>query len=221
MGTFTCQAIQQSALTGYLSSSVCVNVTAVSRPVCGCKQSKNGTSTQQDSFYWNVSDGIFRLQNGTAVPDRGPAPFSPVWQFAPTAGGGHAIMFNQMSDPRRRKAIDAMIEYSSPIFSSSFDPTTDAFYKLLQTPATSNGIVGGLFYPVYESFESNNIAGSLAIDFSWKTIFEAGLTTQSDGMVIVLVSNCGQVYSFKVVEGQIDFLGEGDQHDASFDDIVV
>ncbi len=81
---------------------------------------------------------MFRIdKNGTAVTDHGPAPFSPVWQFSPNAAGEGAIMFNQMSDQRRRKAITAMIEHNVPVFSSSFEPANDAFYKLLRTPAAN------------------------------------------------------------------------------------
>jgi class 3 adenylate cyclase len=130
-------------------------------------------------------------------------------------------MFNQMSDPIRRKAINAMERYNIPVFSESFEPMTSNFFKLAQTLASINGIVGVLFYPVYESSQSNNIAGSLAIDFSWKLLFEIGLTEQSDGIVTVLENTCGQVYTFKVVENQIEFVGEGDFHDTAFDSLEV
>ncbi len=131
-------------------------------------------------------------------------------------------MFNQMSEPRRRKAISAMIENNIPVFSQSFNSTTDAFYKLFLTPAPiNNEIVGELFFPVYDSLQSNNIAGSLAVDFSWNRMLEAGLTAQSDGIVIVLESNCGQIFSFKVIGGQIELLGEGDLHETTFDDLMV
>jgi class 3 adenylate cyclase len=220
LGLITCQLGQQIALTGFVTPSECPVAMALGQSACGCKESSIN-KTQQEELNWNVSDGIFRLENGTAVPDRGPKPFSPVWQFSPKAAGQDAVMFNQMSDPRRRKAIIAMMQHNIPVFSESFEPTTNAFYKILQTPAATNGIVGILFFPVYESSQSDIIAGSLAIDFSWKILFELGLTAESDGIVVVLENSCGQVFTFQVMGNQVEFLGEGDLHDTSFDSLVV
>ncbi len=78
-----------------------------------------------------------------------------------------------------------------------------------------------LFYPVYESSQSNAIAGSLTIDFSWKIVFELGLTDQSDGIVFVLVNRCGQAFTFQVVGNQAEFMGQGDLHDTVFDSLMV
>jgi class 3 adenylate cyclase len=221
-GTFTCKAVQQAALTGFLNPSLCISGASLFQSSCGCKDSPVTTTPQTNITSWNVSDGIFRLlNNGTAVQDHGPTPFSPVWQVSPSSGGKDAIMFNQMSDPPRRKAISEMIRYNIPVLSQSVEPTTSNFYKLLQTPASADGLVGALFYPVYESTVSNKIAGSLSFDFSWQLLFGMGLTDQSDGIVIVLENTCGQVYTFKVVGNQVEFLGAGDLHDTSFDSMVL
>ncbi len=221
LGTFSCESVEHAALSGFLTNNYCTAGLKVVPTVCGCQKS-NGTTPQNVTATWTVSDGIFYFQNGTKVPDLGPAPFSPVWQVSPSVAAKGGLMFNQMSDTRRRKALNAMVRYSSPVLSESFDPATDGYYKSLQQPtAAYGGLVGALFYPVYNSSQSNEIAGSLAVDFSWKLLFEIGLSELSGGIVLVLENSCGQKYTFKVIGSEVVFLGVGDLHDTSFDSLEV
>lgn len=218
-GSYPCLSLEKAGLSGYLNSNYC---TAGKRFIplnCGCKRKLNGTSAANETF-WKISDGIFAIQNGKAVPDHGPVPFSPIWQISPSVGGKDVVMFNQMSDPSRRDAIQEMIAHNLPVVSKSMDPTNNAFYQRLNSPAIHAGIVAVLFYPVYESAQSNNIVGSLGIDFSWRFLLEVGLTAHSDGIVIVLENSCGQEYTFKVINSKVELLGEGDLHDTAFDALV-
>lgn len=204
--TFSCADIDYAGKAGMITPTDCgLMKNLVNRP-CGCK--KTNTPIPAETGIWNISNGMFRIDNdGKAVPDQGPPPYSPVWQIAPSATEKEVIMFNQMSDASRRHGIQLMVKNSLPVMSAAKDADTDDFYNLLQSNVS--GIVTALFYPVYDATKEK-IVGSLGVDFSWKTFLGLDVPIRSDGVVIVLDNTCGQSYSYTVVEGEIEYLGEGD-----------
>lgn len=215
-----CSAVVQAAAAGFLTASECPLARPYITKYCGCKPS-GGPTAQKAATNWKVSDGIFRLDNGTAVYDDSPGPSSPVWQVSPGASGKNAIMFNQMSEPHRRNAIYSMLRSKLPVVSETVVSTTDLFYQLANVPASSGGVHAMLFYPIFENTQSERIVGSFAVDFSWNLLFAFDLSQRSDGVVIVLENTCGQVYTFQVVENTVVLLGDGDLHDTAFDSLAV
>jgi class 3 adenylate cyclase len=216
-GTFSCAEVYNGGKAGLVSEADCGPAKALVEPYCGCQKVNSSVTTNtSDDTSWTVSQGLFRLENGKPVPDHGPPPYSPVWQVSPAGGGKEVIMFNQMSDARRREGINSMVKNGIAVMSRAKEASTDAFYNLLQTTTDTFGVVTALFYPVYDSAKKI-IVGSLGVDFSWQLFLELNVPTNSDGVTIVLENTCGQVYSFIVVNGQVNYLGEGDFHDSSFD----
>ncbi len=221
-GSFQCSDVAQDGLEGLIGTENCLAIQPLIHQNCGCRMS-DGTKTHQTEQInngWTISDGIFRLENGTAVRDDGPTPFSPVWQISPSVSGKLAIMFNQMSVPVRRNAIKSMIKNKVPVLSKTIDPTVDCFYRYLRAEAMELGVQAVLFFPVFD-VASSEVVGSLAVDFSWKLLFENDLTPRSEGVVIVLENTCDQTYSFKVSGGEVAFLGDGDLHDSDFNELAV
>jgi class 3 adenylate cyclase len=215
-----CSAAVQAAEAGFLPAAECTIARPYIAKACGCQvaPTPNVTAGEQK---WKVSDGIFRLDNGTAVLDDTPGPASPVWQISPSTSGQNAIMFNQMSEPHRRNAIYSMLRSKLPVISETILSSNDSFYQLANVPASTGGVHAMLFYPVFESTQSQQIVGSLAVDFSWNLLLGYDLSERSDGLIIVMESTCGQVYTFKVVGNAVELLGEGDLHDTTFDSLAV
>jgi hypothetical protein len=83
---------------------------------------------------YNKPDGIFRIENGTVVLDKGPGPYFPLWQVAPVMEGAQFIMFNQMSDPVRANAISSMMNALRPVLSQVFPKTRLTRQRMRLTP---------------------------------------------------------------------------------------
>lgn len=226
VGTVTCLKIEQGALGGYMTPGQCNYFAPMITPVCGCQpstQSNTIIAATRSPMTSNAMSGIFQVLNGESVIDQTPPPYAPVWQISPALSTKQVAMFNQMSEPWRRLAITEMLERKSPVFSKAVDASREAIYSLSKVP--SAGYFASIFYPVFESFDSQNVVGALVLDFPWINLFDVilpksvGITI--DGMQIVLENTCGQMFTYKVGGGSAQFQGEGDLHDSSFDSMVV
>ncbi len=126
-------------------------------------------------------------------------------------------MFNQMSEPAD---LNNMIETQASVFSETFDPKQEAIYKLgisipIFWPRTS------MFYPFFESANSEKIVGSFVFDLPWELLFTATLPQQADGTVIVLENTMAQSYTDRVDGGAVILREQGDIHDQNFDSMTV
>mmetsp|Transcript_22587 Transcript_22587/g.45482 ORF Transcript_22587/g.45482 Transcript_22587/m.45482 type:complete len:866 (+) Transcript_22587:145-2742(+) len=186
-------------------------------------------------FTWpnnrTVSFGIYsRDADRNVVYDPGFAPGSihtvlvPVWQIHPIKTNEKAVMFNLHSEKNRQRALDDMLEYEVP--------TLTAILQLVQDSETRPSSI--LFFPVFDNFETpedfpvfdnvgmpivngTNVVGSISIVFSWDTLLQRILPNYIKGMICVLQSSTGQVYSYSVSGNDVTFLGEGDKHDPKYD----
>jgi class 3 adenylate cyclase len=221
-GTVECASIQQGAQTGYIGPTECSYYAQTVTAVCGCQKSpitaSNATASSATSR-GPLAQGIFRLQDGEAVIDESPPPYSPVWQISPSVNAQPVILFNQMSEPSRREALEAMIKLPTPTFSRTMDPRKESIYNITNAP--SSGIFFSFFYPVFESLSNNNLVGSLAFDMPWTNLFNKLLPENSDGIVIVLENTLGQMFTYQVANGASRFVGNGDLHDPNFESMIV
>ena len=103
-----------------------------------------------------IEDGIYRIENETAVPDNGPGPYFPLWQVSPVTEYSKAIMYNQLSDSSRSKALQIMMETMKPIYSEVFyqddfdDAKDDASFETR----------GVLYFPVFDTFVDGSVSWS-------------------------------------------------------------
>jgi CHASE1-domain containing sensor protein len=137
------------------------------------------TVSQSDN---NFADGIYRIENGTIVLDEGSGPYFPLWQIAPVTENAQAVMFNQMSDPERAKAISSMMEDSCPVL-------TEVFYQDTYDQAkdeTSFETRGVLFFPVFDAFADGNVVGAVSAEVNWEDNFRRILPAHSKGIICVL-----------------------------------
>ena len=128
----------------------------------------------------------------------------PVWQIAPLEGNEREVMFNLHSEINRMQALDNMMTYGVPSLTAILQLVQD------KDEVRPSAI---LFYPVFDAFGSDEVVGSVSLVFSWDTFLNSILPDYIKGMVCVLSASTGQVYSYTVSGGNVDFMGEGDLHD--------
>jgi class 3 adenylate cyclase len=215
----TCEGMDQFILAGNISPQQCSLVTEFAKPTCGCQKVVNEDKNGTVSSLYSTQKGIFDLQVGDPAIEKGPPPYLPVWQITPTADSKQVAMFNQLSEPWRKDAFDDMLKWQIPIFSRTFDPTQDGIYKLNNIP--SSGVVASIFYPVFKTLTSDEIAGSLVLDFSWLNFFNYILPPQSNGVVIVLENTLNQTFTYQIDGSSVSFVGVGDLHDDRYNSDLV
>ncbi|KAL7485159.1 hypothetical protein ACHAW6_010767 [Cyclotella cf. meneghiniana] len=168
-----------------------------------------------------VAFGIYSRDPETkdVISDPGYSPASeypnvmvPVWQIAPIQTNEKAVMFNLHSEPNRMRALDDMLTFRVV--------TLTAILQLVQDTELRPSAI--LFYPVFDEFNDTvkqserNVVGSISVVFSWDDLLRSILPNYIKGMICVLKSSIGQMYSYSVSGGEVTLLGEGDLHDPKF-----
>lgn len=166
----------------------------------------------------SIADGIYRLDDcGKPVNDLvGPAPYVPIWHVAPQSEQNNLIMFNQASDPMQRTAINDMVATKSQITSEVYIPEIGGEPQFFS------------FFPIFDNLSRDNVVASLSLLSEASSLFDTKLSSQNTNVLIVLENLCGQIYTYEVVgegvvahehlDSRVRFLGEGDRHDARYDD---
>eukprot|EP00804_Cyclotella_cryptica_P017565 CCRYP_006740-RA/>CCRYP_006740-RA protein AED:0.07 eAED:0.07 QI:230/0.5/0.33/1/0.5/0.33/3/959/627 len=171
-----------------------------------------------------VAFGIYARDAGTkeVISDPGYSPLSvfpavmvPVWQIAPIETNEKAVMFNLHSEPNRMRALDDMLSFNVV--------TLTAILQLVQDVELRPSAI--LFYPVFDAFNDTvdpmekKVVGSISVVFSWDDLLRSILPNYIKGMICVLKSSIGQMYSYRMSGDRVTLLGEGDLHDPKFTDM--
>jgi len=192
-----------------------------------------------------VSFGIYsRNSSGNVVYDPGYTSTSinysnimvPVWQIAPIVTNEKAVMFNLHSEYNRQSALDHMMQYKVPALTailqlvqdSILRPSSILFYPVFDEFVDNhNGMDGGLFDTSElrndtdhsnHNHDNQQVVGSVSIVFSWDTLLDRILPDYIKGMICVLESSTGQIFSYSISGDTVTLLGEGDQHDTNYDE---
>lgn len=205
---YTCSEIEKGGLGGFISPKYCTYVQSYVEAQCDCRAKPiaqvNETTT--------IATGVFYLQHGRPVRVEGKGPNFPVWQVFPNIDANKVIMYDQLSDPLRGKALESLMKSEVPTFARTGFPD-DNSPRLLEPTDTP---VGTLFQPVFES-DSNKLAGIVSLDFVWNQYYTLALPIRSDGLVVVFSNTQGQSFSFKVNGDKLEYIGKGDIHDPEYD----
>jgi class 3 adenylate cyclase len=100
-------------------------------------------------------------------------------------------------------------------------PVLTAIIQLVQDTILRPSSI--LFYPVRAAFsregQLDHVIGSISIVFSWDDVLSRILPSHLHGLVCVLQTNTGQEFTFRLGD-KVEFLGQGDLHDSSFDSLA-
>ncbi|CAJ1942462.1 unnamed protein product [Cylindrotheca closterium] len=184
--------------------------------------SSNNGSTPAN-FSSGISSKIFTLsKDGEAIVDEGSGPFTPIWLTSPAPPETKSINYNLLSHPTFWQAIDSAVDSRDAVLSmvlnieSKHEVVTGTPTKYEYDP------ISAIYYPVFDNnSEDRELVGLLVSEIAWTHFFEDALPKSAKGLVCVVENACGQTFSYKVDGGSATFLGRGDLHDRSLDDMVI
>ena len=212
-GLAPCGALESTGRQGILPPENCGLLSAALSETCKCVILPPGTPVATKTL--NKPDQIFRaLESGPSFEPQDSGPYSPIWQATALDVIQMPIMYNQMSEPIKAKAIQNMLDTSMPVISEIFI-RDGAYYK--QYAGIPNVPSSTLYYPVFDPTDQY-IVGSVGIDLSWEGFATGVFPPNSQFVDIVVENSCGQNYTFHVdqVSNAFSFAGEGDLTDKSF-----
>jgi hypothetical protein len=112
-------------------------------------------------------------------------------------------------------STETIDEYRSPTFHDIC--SSEKWFDPSAHPSQVDTIVVA---PVFENFDANaSIVGHYFAVVPWKVFFEDELVTGTDPVVAVVSSSCGHTFTFEIKGHEANFLGEGDVHSSSYDEM--
>jgi class 3 adenylate cyclase len=177
------------------------------------------------NFTNGVADKIFRTDGIHKVVEEAEGPFFPLWQHSPHVDA--LVNFNLKSHKGLGTELRSMLFSEEIIIGQMVDisPRHDPFNVLLQdngVEGTRNqeGPVATVYFPVFDSFDESTrkLVGLLVAILRWSDYLQApNLSAEASGTMCVVANDCGQETTFQVVDGKMEYLGQGDLHDETFD----
>jgi hypothetical protein len=215
-GNFECGLIENSGRQGVIPENSCEQLTIVSiERGCECYDLPPGTIKPDNKV--KIPEKIFKIdpQTGQSVAEpAGSAPYLPTWFSSVTETVQLPLLYNQMSDPSWKRAIDAMLLSNLPVISETFFRNGPYYTNYASYPNETSAI---LQFPVVLE---NEIVGSISFEVRWSAFLSFVFPPSSDLVDIVVENTCGQNFTFAVdTDDNIMILkGEGDLHDYTFDE---
>lgn len=161
----------------------------------------------------HVENGIFG-KNPPSAGSRYPQVDVPVWQIHPIETNERAVVFNLHSERDRMRALDDVMQYKVPALT--------AMLQLVQDTDRRPSSI--LFYPVFDKFstvndpDAHDVVGTISIVFSWDVVLASALPAYFKGMIGVIASSNGEVFTYSITGETVTLLGEGDLHDKKYDE---
>jgi class 3 adenylate cyclase len=164
------------------------------------------------------------------------APYFPVWQMTPVLPPGVVDLINADMGKfdfakNSLRATVATGKATLDVFTDLLSNTTEdasVFDIFLQSSQyrhstetyTGEEPVSSLIYPVFDNFgEDKKVVGALYSTLYWKFLFSKILPPAVEGIVCVLENDLGQAVSYQINGPEVIFIGHGDQHDTTYDDL--
>lgn len=175
------------------------------------KVNQDGLDSQPD---FSVPDVWKHLggdeSEGKRVADLGPASqYAVSWQSTPILP--ERINHNDFDTLPFQRSFESMTQEKHPLLSETVVGDDD------QPPRAF------VLQPIFDNFDSvdTNIVAYFKADFSWDIFFQDMLPAGTEGLHVVLDNSCGQSLTYELVGTSAIFLGVGDLHESSYDDLVA
>ena len=171
--------------------------------------------------------------------DPGPAPYAPTWQMVPALPIPTLFNYNPLSNPSQKPLYMTAIEQKKAVLSPAIDLSDESSF-LLQARKTvidlmlnrwkdggndyEEGPFADLFIPITNRLAKtpDRSVGAILLGFVyWQVYFVGILPEGAEGVVVVLKNTCDQAFTYQLDGPQVSYLGPGDLHDPTFDDLVV
>ena len=156
-------------------------------------------------------------------PQQGPGPYAPAWQVYPLDRHESIIQFDLLSDVVFQGMYEAVVETGQAVIS----PVMNLNLFLGGDSGTDDRPRSVYFEPVYDQLDgassSNNkrLTGILFGVLPWEVYFQGLLDTEEEKVYGVMENSCGQNFTFIFEGPTIAYVGEGDYHDTTIEELVV
>ena len=71
------------------------------------------------------------------------------------------------------------------------------------------------------ALRNQTVVGVLSMHFYWRDFIKGILPSDSRGLVVVFENGCGQAFTYEINCADVEFLGDGDQHDSTYDHMRI
>jgi Adenylate and Guanylate cyclase catalytic domain len=195
--------------------------------------SSTPSSSSIPAQVWTLDD----RGNPRAVDARESVPYAPLWQQAPAPSNAALINYDLLSNPQLLALYRSMRAVQRPALSSVMDLrflySGAAEYvvpasKEASTVADTSNVTSLIMSPLYPFVatkenvpDREEITGLLLAVIDWERYLTNILPANVKGLVVVLTSTCGDVYTFQVNGPTVEYLGAGDLHETSYNSLLV
>ena len=174
---------------------------------------KDRVNPMQPNMSLGIASEIFRTRfpddpsDHLPKVDRTNGPYFPQWQAASMSA------YYQSTVNLNYGCYDDF--YNSTEF---LNETGNAVNGLAWTDPVVPGYITTMLYPIFDKFHgARKVVGFMDIDIYWHDYLQRILPPGSGAIDVVVMNDFDQVFTFEVVGQEVNFLGDGDLHDAKFD----
>lgn len=176
------------------------------------------------------------LPNGTVGVDPGPGPYAPFWQIAPAVPIPGLFNYNPLSHPLQKELFMTPIEQKKAVLSPSSDEsqTSHSARKTVLNLMLNRwkdggndyeeGPISSLLIPITNRLAKNSTrsVGAILLGYVyWQVYFVGILPEGTVGVIVVLKNTCDQAFTYQIDGPTVSYLGAGDLHDPSFDELAI
>lgn len=187
------------------------------------------TELGQAPFIFRFSNEAEReaLETNFVVEDDDIGYYIPIWEVAPAVSTSVQDVNYNMMDPHSpgflRDAFKVVKGEQSAVFAGVWNVEPDGSfnmdddYDLREVPAAS------VLYPVFDQSigESKEVAAVLHLDLEFGPYFTSVLPPNSDEIVCVVSTPCGQAFSYRIVGETATYLGAEEMYDPKYKNMMV
>lgn len=164
--------------------------------------------------------GDFIAQTDQGIDFGSGSYYGPVWQQVPAPHDTDIVNYDVFSHADIEATFRGMYELESAVISKVTDLAF--LYEGALTQQDSESPHSFMLHPVYSSFDHNEgLVGFALAVIEWSVFFEIFSLNGIKGIFGILHNTCGQDYTFFLDENKVDFVGEGDLHDTTYDSLGI
>lgn len=129
------------------------------------------------------------------------------------------LYLQNRSDPDEMATLEyyaSYCQYYIPVGENPFEPNSDILYPIINN-VDEVRVAGDPGY-----VPSNHQAvGLVAGSFYWRSFLREILPKGSNGIRVVFSGPCSKTFTYKILGGNVQYLGEGDVHEKMYDNKYV
>ncbi|CAB9507840.1 Guanylate cyclase [Seminavis robusta] len=165
------------------------------------------------------------------IPDDEYPEYWPMWLYSPPPAQYGAVNWNVLNVPDyndmmtaikvvRGEQIISKVRTSVSTGTAFTEEEHAAMHSKLKTGSSPHHPHCFIWTPVYEDPQDiySKFVGFLATSFAWDFSLRNLLPGNVAGIVVIITSTCNQTYTYEIAGQDAYYMGEGDLHEAKYDD---